>query len=63
MNQEYYEKYTKPMELPKGKTCSDCIHFERTCKWLISCKPDRITCDWNPSRFIQITQTTKGNVE
>ncbi|UVF62324.1 hypothetical protein [Nitrososphaeria virus YSH_462411] len=48
---EYYEKYTKPMELPKGKTCSDCIHFERTCKWLISCKPDRITCDWNPSRF------------
>ena len=51
----------KEMQLPKDKTCSDCIHFERTCKWLISCRPDEISCDWNPSRFSPITNIIKGN--
>ena len=58
--QEYYEKYTKPMELPKDKTCSDCQHFKATCEWLISCDPNRTTCDWNPSRFLPITKEIKS---
>lgn len=57
--QEYYEKYTKPMELPKGKTCGDCVHWKARCEWLICTKTSKdIMCDWAPSRFVQI-QTTK----
>lgn len=39
------------MDLPDGKTCSDCMHFKRTCEWLISCEPTRTRCDWYPIRF------------
>lgn len=42
---------SNPMELPKGKTCSDCMHFEKTCSWLISCSPNERSCDWLPIRF------------
>ncbi len=42
------------MALPAGKTCGDCFHFKRTCAWLISCNPANITCDWSPSRFLDI---------
>jgi len=55
MNEEYYEKYRKPMELPVGKTCKDCSHWKKTCEWLISSrKGNETTCDWNPSRFMEI---------
>jgi len=40
------------LALPAGRTCGDCIHFKRTCEWLISCKPDRTSCDWWPVRFV-----------
>lgn len=43
------------MDLPASKTCGDCIYFRRTCEWLISCEPDRVTCDWWPIRFVPIT--------
>ena len=57
--QEYYELYVKPMELPKGQTCGDCEHWKNTCEKLICSKTSKdITCDWSPSRFVQI-QTTK----
>ena len=42
------------LELPEGKTCGDCVHFER-CEWLISCKRDRTSCDWHPIRFVEKT--------
>jgi len=43
------------MELPKGKTCSDCIHWKPTCEWLISSMTGKETnCSWNPSRFVEI---------
>lgn len=42
------------MELPAGRTCGDCVHFKRTCEWLISCKPDRTSCDWWPVRFLAL---------
>ena len=47
----------KDMLLPKGKTCKDCLHFQRTCEWLISCDPNKTSCDWSPSRFLDIKPT------
>jgi len=44
------------LALPEGKTCGDCFNFKRTCEWLISCKPDRTSCDWYPIRFVQKIQ-------
>lgn len=41
------------MKLPEGKTCGDCIHFER-CVMLFGCPKTNDHCDWSPSRFIQI---------
>lgn len=41
------------MNLPDGKKCGDCIHFQR-CEWLIACSPNNTTCDWIPSKFYQI---------
>ncbi len=35
-------------------TCADCAHFKR-CEWLVSCQPDNTSCDWSPSRFVQLT--------
>jgi len=50
------------MKLPIGKTCADCRWYER-CKWLISCDPANITCDWAPSRFKQkVTEETRGAI-
>lgn len=40
----------KGMQLPEGKTCKDCAHFER-CKGLFMCKPENTECDWSPNRF------------
>ena len=43
--------YAAEMKLPEGKTCADCRHFERTCRWLISYKGHETSCDWHPSKF------------
>jgi hypothetical protein len=43
---------TSSMMLPQGKSCSDCIHFNR-CAWLIACNPNNTICDWSPSKFTQ----------
>jgi hypothetical protein len=42
---------TGALDLPPGKSCSDCIHFRR-CSQLISTAPDRTSCDWFPVRFV-----------
>ena len=42
------------MDLPANTTCSNCVHFKRTCEWLIDCRPDRTSCDWFPVRFFRI---------
>jgi hypothetical protein len=38
---------------PPGKTCSDCVHFKRTCIWLLSYDGTETSCDWIPSRFVE----------
>ncbi len=48
------------MDLPEGRTCGDCRHFKRTCEWLISCKPERTSCDWWPVRFVAISPKTEA---
>lgn len=45
-------------KLPKGKTCSDCIHASR-CAWLIGIKGNETQCDWLPSRFAQRATKTQ----
>lgn len=47
---------TEPdMHLPSNKTCSDCGHWKPTCEWLISSRTgEEVTCDWSPSRFVEI---------
>lgn len=48
-------KHPSEMNLPKGKTCKDCIHWKPTCEWLISSRTgNENSCDWNPSRFVEI---------
>ena len=41
------------MLLPRGKTCKDCVRFQRG-EWLISLKGNETNCDWSPSKFIDI---------
>jgi len=54
------------MALPEGKTCADCVHFKRTCVWLISYTGRETSCDWYPIRFVPIQspenhqESTKG---
>lgn len=36
------------MDLPAGKTCEDCVHFKRTCSWLLSYSGKETSCDWFP---------------
>jgi hypothetical protein len=38
------------MDLPVGKTCGDCVHFDR-CVGLIGVKADYTMCDFYPIRF------------
>lgn len=38
------------MQLPPGKTCSDCAFFKR-CEWLLSLKGTETACDWSPSVY------------
>jgi hypothetical protein len=43
------------MCLPEGKTCDDCIHFERCCFLGATSKGQR-ECDWFPIRFKEAKQ-------
>jgi hypothetical protein len=36
---------------PLGATCADCVHYTRTCSWLISYSGQEVQCDWSPSKF------------
>ena len=47
-------------ELPTGKRCADCIHFKRTCEWLISYTGAETACDWWPPRFVGIKETVQS---
>jgi hypothetical protein len=38
------------MQLPAGKTCSDCQHYHY-CTRLFGCPDTNTSCDWSPSRF------------
>lgn len=38
------------MDLPRGKTCGDCVHFKR-CAFLVGAKAEYTRCDWSPSLF------------
>lgn len=38
------------MNLPEGKTCSDCVHCRR-CTMMFGHIPTDEVCDWAPSRF------------
>lgn len=40
----------RAMNLPDGKTCTDCAHF-RWCSWFIQADGTETACDWFPSRF------------
>jgi len=62
-SQEYYEKYTKPMELPTGNTCVNCQHFKATCKWLLSFKGNETSCSWSPSRFVPLVTKRRNSNE
>ena len=42
---------TADMQLPEGKTCNDCLHFMRVCRYLVGAKPEWTTCDFAPSRY------------
>lgn len=41
----------RAMNLPAGKTCTDCAHFAPRCLWLIGADGTETACDWYPSRF------------
>lgn len=44
-------KHDEPdMDLPEGKTCSDCAHFRR-CNLIFGHIAADEVCDWSPSRF------------
>lgn len=38
------------MNLPPGRTCSDCVHCYR-CTTMFGHIPQDEVCDWSPSRF------------
>ncbi len=40
----------REMDLPPGKTCSDCVHCGRCCAIYGHIPSDEV-CDFNPSRF------------
>lgn len=51
---------TDSMKLPDGKACSDCHWFKR-CVALFGCKPTNTSCDWAPSRFLQLAPSPDKN--
>jgi hypothetical protein len=53
--------YDNKMELPKGKTCNDCVFVARCCA-MFGVKKTNTSCDWSPVRFKekQVKDETKG---
>jgi len=48
---EPYRRGREPeMDLPAGKTCGDCIHFQR-CNHIYGHIATDEVCDWAPSRY------------
>lgn len=45
--------YDRHMNLPDGKTCSDCVHCHRCCS-IYGHIPEDEVCDWAPSRFTPV---------
>lgn len=45
--------YDTEMKLPKGKTCSDCVHVARCVDVLGCTNPERMKCDFYPNRFTE----------
>ena len=43
------------MDLPEGKTCSNCIHCRRCCA-MFGAQPDNTSCDFYPVRFQEKTE-------
>lgn len=50
---------TRPDPLAVGEKCGDCVHYERTCVWLLNFQPDSTRCDWTPSRFRRAAEKEK----
>ncbi|MGR8931932.1 MAG: hypothetical protein ACU836_14965 [Gammaproteobacteria bacterium] len=50
MQREPMKRTGDEMDLPKGLTCKDCIHFDRCHSIYGHIKTDEV-CDWSPSRF------------
>lgn len=46
------------MDLPHGKTCSDCVHLDR-CVHLFGIFPTNRWCDFSPSLFSQKAESNK----
>ncbi len=49
------ENEEREMRLPEGKTCGDCVHFERCNKLVGSCV-SWTSCDFHPSRFQEVAR-------
>ena len=50
------------MELPVGKTCSNCVH-ERRCCTIFGHVPTDTYCDWFPRRFKEKQSSTSINTD
>lgn len=52
MSREPYKRGNDvEINLPEGKTCGDCVHFQRCNAMFGHIASDEI-CDWSPSRFL-----------
>ncbi len=47
---EPYSRAGDDMDLPEGKSCSNCVHCRRCCSIFGHIPADQ-SCDWSPSRF------------
>ena len=52
---------TYDRSLPAGKNCSSCAHVDRCCAFGFS-SPNRIDCDFFPSRYVPSKLTLAGQV-
>jgi len=39
--------------------CKNCIHFNRTCRWLLGFNGNEVKCDWIPSRYLDADELFK----
>jgi len=53
MKRRYADKEDIAMNLPEGKTCQDCKHFNR-CNQIYGHIADDEVCDWHPSKFREV---------